>query len=185
MLRFSKITLFVMAGAVMLSGCDRAREVMGLNRNKPDEFTVMDRAPLTLPPDYGELPTPDPGANRPQEVTPRERARQAIMTRNIKSGQNKGNQTARGKESSTEAPVATFDTSEKTVGEIAVLEKAGARSRDPNIRKKIDHEAKVGHKDESFIRDLLSIENKATDDVIDAEEEHERLTGKRMPGDEE
>ena len=37
---------------LMLAGCGQVRDQLGLNRHSPDEFTVIKRAPLTLPPDY-------------------------------------------------------------------------------------------------------------------------------------
>jgi hypothetical protein len=54
-----------------LAGCggDIARN-FGLQRDTPDEFQVTTRAPLAMPPAYMLTP-PQPGASRPQEVTPR------------------------------------------------------------------------------------------------------------------
>jgi hypothetical protein len=51
-----------------LAGCgpDTARN-LGFTRDPPDEFQVTTRAPLSVPPRLGELPTPTPGAPRPQE----------------------------------------------------------------------------------------------------------------------
>src|SRR5690606_33831923 len=46
-----------------VSGCDSAREAMGLNKKSPDEFAVVTRAPLVLPPEFGLRP-PQPGAPR-------------------------------------------------------------------------------------------------------------------------
>jgi hypothetical protein len=52
-----------------LAGCgsDTARS-LGFTRDAPDEFTVVTRAPLSLPPTLGELPRPRPGLPRPQEL---------------------------------------------------------------------------------------------------------------------
>ena len=51
-----------------LAGCgpDTARN-LGFTRDAPDEFQVTTRAPLSVPPRLGDLPTPTPGAPRPQE----------------------------------------------------------------------------------------------------------------------
>jgi hypothetical protein len=50
-----------------------------MDRVGPDEFAVESRAPLTIPPDF-DLRPPQPGAPRPQEATPAERARKVIDT---------------------------------------------------------------------------------------------------------
>src|SRR3954471_23275235 len=63
---------------VLLSGCgDTARKMLGFDKTSPDEFKIISRAPLSLPPDYGLRP-PQPGAVRPQERTIPERALAAV-----------------------------------------------------------------------------------------------------------
>ncbi|RKK04340.1 DUF3035 domain-containing protein, partial [Teichococcus wenyumeiae] len=54
----------------LLAGCgqDTAR-TLGFTRDAPDEFSVVTRAPLSLPPSLGNLPVPRPGSTRPQELT--------------------------------------------------------------------------------------------------------------------
>ncbi|MCG7363077.1 DUF3035 domain-containing protein [Roseomonas sp. ACRSG] len=54
----------------LLAGCgqDTAR-TFGFTRDAPDEFSVVTRAPLSLPPSLGNLPVPRPGSTRPQELT--------------------------------------------------------------------------------------------------------------------
>lgn len=54
-----------------LAGCgnDLSR-TFGFSRDTPDEFLVQPRAPLAMPPGYMLAP-PQPGAARPQELTPR------------------------------------------------------------------------------------------------------------------
>ena len=51
-----------------LAGCgsDTSRS-LGFTRDPPDEFQVTTRAPLSVPPRLGDLPTPTPGVPRPQE----------------------------------------------------------------------------------------------------------------------
>ena len=53
----------------------------------PDEFAVVTRAPLSMPPDYGLRP-PRPGAARPNETSPRDDARSKLL-------RNLGNQSER------------------------------------------------------------------------------------------
>src|SRR5258708_19942516 len=53
----------------MLAGCGGdTRKVLGLDKVAPDEFKIVNRAPLSLPPDYALRP-PDPRALRPPAQT--------------------------------------------------------------------------------------------------------------------
>lgn len=52
-----------------LAACsDGAKKTFGLEANPPDAFDVGTEAPLSLPPELGSLPPPDPGAPRPQQT---------------------------------------------------------------------------------------------------------------------
>ena len=57
--------LLPIACGLMLAGCgsDTAR-TLGFTRDAPDEFSVVTRAPLSLPPTLGNLPAPRPGDPR-------------------------------------------------------------------------------------------------------------------------
>ena len=35
---------------ILLTGCSSARDIVGLSKQSPDEFEVVTRAPLSLPP---------------------------------------------------------------------------------------------------------------------------------------
>ena len=118
--------LFIVLAIVgLLSGCDKAKQALGQTKEGPDEFAVFQRAPLTLPPDYGLKP-PKPGSKRPQEVTPRDRAAQALgIARNPSPQQTKTNP------------------STVTRGELSVLQLTGATKTDPSIRMKIEKETGI------------------------------------------
>lgn len=57
---------------VLLCGCSSSSlsRAFGLTRDAPDEFTVVTRAPLSMPPDFSLRP-PEPGVARPQETSDR------------------------------------------------------------------------------------------------------------------
>lgn len=57
-------------GLLALSGCDSARSAFGFERTAPDEFAVVSRQPLSIPPDF-RLRPPEPGAPRPREASTR------------------------------------------------------------------------------------------------------------------
>lgn len=86
----------LLAAAALLAACgpDTARN-FGLTRDAPDEFQVTTRAPLSMPPMLGQLPTPRPGASRPQEVSSREQAEMALVpgtSASPRGGQTSGEQ---------------------------------------------------------------------------------------------
>ncbi|HET9020016.1 MAG TPA: DUF3035 domain-containing protein [Acetobacteraceae bacterium] len=73
--------LFVLAAcACVLAACshDQLQRNFGLVRDAPDEFVVTTRAPLSVPPDFALRP-PQPGAPRPQEMTPTRGAEAALV----------------------------------------------------------------------------------------------------------
>jgi hypothetical protein len=47
--------------------CSNVKKTLGMERSQPDEFAVVERAPLTMPPNFNLMP-PQPGAPRPQEA---------------------------------------------------------------------------------------------------------------------
>ncbi len=114
----------LLLGAAGLAGCHSASAAFGLAKVTPDEFRVVTKAPLTLPPDYSLRP-PAPGQPRPQELQPESAARQAL-------------------EGARESDV-------RSDGEKLFVAKAGAEHADPLVRYVVDDEfGSLAHKDKSF-----------------------------------
>lgn len=106
--------LFCAALASSLSACQSVKRELGVGRNSPDEFMVVKRAPLSLPPDYTLRPPSSTAA-----------ATQTSETMQVARSQLLGE---------TSAP-ATAGT-----GETALLSKMGAQDADPSIRNVINEE---------------------------------------------
>jgi hypothetical protein len=54
--------------SLAIAGCsDNTKKTFGLEANPPDAFDVGTQAPLSLPPELGQLPPPNPGEPRPQQ----------------------------------------------------------------------------------------------------------------------
>jgi hypothetical protein len=69
------LALLLAATLPLLAACSGgAARTFGFTRDAPDEFQVTTRAPLSMPPSLGTLPTPRPGAQRPQEIPSRVQA---------------------------------------------------------------------------------------------------------------
>jgi Protein of unknown function (DUF3035) len=69
----------VMVAILALGGCARGsvQQALGLGKRAPDEFAVVKRAPLIVPPEY-DLRPPDPGAPRPNIGRTADQARIAM-----------------------------------------------------------------------------------------------------------
>jgi hypothetical protein len=131
--RIRVVRLAVALGAAtMLAGCsqDLSRS-FGFSRDAPDEFTVTTRAPLSMPPNYALRP-PRPGAPRPQEVSERTKAEEALVP-----------QQALGLNAGTDSP-----------GQDALLSQAGP-SAPKDIRAQVDQDAQIDHPGQSFTDKLL------------------------------
>lgn len=123
--------------AVLLTGCDTARETFGFNKTAPDEFQVVRRAPLALPPDY-TLRVPQPGKPRPQERSATDTAR-SILTSD------------RTRPQAASRPIEAV-----SPGAQALLRRAGAELADPDIRRTVDRETTVFiEENDSFIDNLI------------------------------
>ncbi len=120
--------LLLAAAACSLSACG-AQKALGFYKNVPDEFRVVAKAPLVVPPDYSLRP-PAPGEPRPQELQPESQARLALL----------GQQQAVARDQ----------------GESLLVAKAGAQKADPLIRYVIDDEqGSLAHKDKSFADSVM------------------------------
>ncbi len=68
----------VAATGLGLAGCKSTRNALGMTKVTPDEFRVVSKAPLVVPPEYALRP-PAPGEPRPQELQPESAARNALL----------------------------------------------------------------------------------------------------------
>jgi hypothetical protein len=65
--------------AVLLIGCEAVREAAGTVKEPPDEFAVVTKAPLVIPPDFNLRP-PKPGAQPTNQVSPTDSAQAALFS---------------------------------------------------------------------------------------------------------
>lgn len=160
-MRTRLLTLLIAAAALSVTGCSNLRGWLGADKTPPDEFRVVTRAPLSLPPDYG-LVAPQPGAARPQETDVRQSARQIVVDR----------EGGRGGQKPEIASLQGRDPSEA-----ALLRRAGVAEVDPNIRANINRESsKLAQADNTFVNKVMFWRKKEEPGVIvDADKEAKRL----------
>lgn len=139
----------------LLASCGNVRNTLGLNKDAPDEFAVVTRAPLEMPPTMA-LPTPRPGMPRPQEQAPSESARTTLT----------GYKGPSQSETITE-------------GENFILKKMAAEKTDPSIRMTIDREtAELAEKNMPVVQKITGLGGKQSEppaSIVDAKAELERL----------
>src|SRR3979490_883664 len=109
-----------------LFGCEGLRQAPGAAKLPPDEFTVLTKAPLILPPDYNLRP-PQPGIASRNEVDADDQARAALFPANP-------------------AAAAAALGGAYSDGEKLLLTKSNALSIDPNIRRSVSSD--VGQEDQ-------------------------------------
>lgn len=109
-------------------------KALGTSKAPPDEFAVVKRAPLIMPPEF-KLRPPAPGADRPQELDTSELARSALL------------------------PAGTSGPENKTAGEVALLRAANAEDVSPGIRitlaRESDRRGNAGDDSGGFFSSLM------------------------------
>lgn len=162
------MSLLLRAGVLVLlcaslTGCGSLGTIFGNAKSPPDEFAVLTKAPLVVPPEFSLKP-PRADARGPQEVEPGERARQTVFGLAPSAEETRGNQSN---------------------GELALLERAGADRADPAIRDLVSAEyTAVINKDRGFAeRIMFWTDNKPpAEPTVDGKAEAERIRTNEAEG---
>lgn len=160
-----------LAAAMSLSlaacgGGESLRDTLGYGKSAPDEFAIVTKAPLVIPPDYSLRP-PQPGAPRPQEMElqPSVGAQRALI----------------GTEALSAETVAT-----QSPGEQVLLQETGAAQADPRIRQVVNAETRsLVERDETFVDDVIFWRDRgpAPDErLVNPSEESERIQQNEAEG---
>jgi hypothetical protein len=129
---------------------------LGMGKRAPDEFAVVSRQPLIVPPDF-DLRPPQPGAERPVVARPSDRAYSSL------TGQAAGPAGGQPAAAAASAPAgATTTTSEATPapspGQSALLAQVDSVPTDPGIRQKLDAESGTAEVDRALLIRLMQEE---------------------------
>jgi hypothetical protein len=141
--------------ALALTGCDTIRSAAGLNKTPPDEFAVVTKAPLVVPPDYNLRP-PKPGAVPTNQTSPTGAAQAALYSED--SG-------------TADSVTGNYSQVEKTL-----LAQSGAANADHSIRQQIASDEKsMQGSDESFTdKVLFGGTTDTSDKPVDADAESQK-----------
>jgi len=130
----SRIALIsALAGAALLiTGCSSASKALGMTKTTPNEFNILTKAPLVVPPEYNLRP-PRPGELNVEEKYATVAARKALL--------------------------GEIDPAEPSRGEAVLIAKAGGGQADPAVRVMIDGENSVERKSQGFADRVLFWKN--------------------------
>lgn len=159
-----RFVILMAAVTVPLAGCSSLKRELGVGRNSPDEFTVVKRAPLSLPPEY-ELRPPAAQGAAPAASETSARAQETLMG----------------------APRAPLTVGR---GEEALLSKAGAQAANPEIRNVIESEnGYLALQNETVVEKLVFWKDedgpnlaRIPDSTVDATAEKARLEKNKEEG---
>jgi hypothetical protein len=145
----------VAALLMSLSGCDSIRNAVA-GKEPPDEFAVVTKAPLIIPPDYNLKP-PKPGLAPLNQTSPTESAEAALYGSDLKAAAN--------------AISGSYSPAEKML-----LAQTGAATASDGIRQQIAADnAQMQSADESFTNQLLFSSPDGSDAPLNADAEKARL----------
>jgi len=151
--------------ALALIGCQDIREAAGVVKTPPDEFAVVTKAPLVIPPDYNLRP-PKPGAPPTNQSSPTDSAEAALT-------------------GDDPATVAASLPSTYSPGEKMLLANTGAATADHSVRRQIAADTKaMSTASDSFTDTLLfrSPSDPNAGHPLDADAEHSKLVAERTDG---
>ena len=143
------------AAMLVVSACSDAKRILTREKRSPDEFAVYQRAPLSLPPDFGLRP-PAPGERRPTDQEPQNDARTALSRPGDRS-----------------SPVP-----QGSPGLQALLRDTGADQAEPGIRATIDRETTILAAEDKTIADRILFWREPVDmtnRVVNPDEESRRI----------
>lgn len=122
----------LIAASASMTACASASKRLGLTTTAPNEFNILTKAPLVVPPEYNLLP-PRVGASSSENNYTQESARKAL--------------------------IGDIDDTEPTRGEIVLMTKAGVGRANQEVRIEIDGQNSVERKSSSFSDRVLFWQN--------------------------
>lgn len=153
------------AAALNISACENTRKQFDFSKKAPDEFAVMTRAPLEMPPSM-QLPPPTPGAARPQELSTDEMARETVLGKDAIKKVAKENGVSQ--------------------GEAVLLQRTGAANANPAIRNVVDKETAEINEEEmpgiDHLRKMVGQDVEPPAKVVDPVAETNRIKANKAQG---
>lgn len=157
------------------SGSD-VKDTLGLNRRAPDEFRVLARPPLSVPPEFSLRP-PGEGSEITGTQTGARSDAQALVF-----GENNGATNTNLRAGSAETAVVGVTVNDAaTPSDARFLTRAGANAADPSIRERLRAETPSTEAEDKTLLDTLR-EPTRGEPLVDAGKEAERLKENKEAG---
>jgi hypothetical protein len=142
----------VAASVLITTGCASATRALGVTKNAPNEFNILTKAPLIVPPEYNLRP-PAAGEINVEEKYATVAARRALL--------------------------GDIDPVEPSQGEVVLMSKAGGGKADPAVRVIIDGQNSVERKNRGFADRVMFWSNgsakQAEGQPLDPDDEARRI----------
>jgi len=154
MRRFIAPLFLLTASSAMMVGCTSTSRALGITKEAPNEFNILTKAPLVVPPEYNLRP-PRVGESSAENNYSQQAAREAL--------------------------VGDVDAAEPSRGEVVLMTKAGVGRANQEIRVEIDGQNSVERKTEGFASRVLFwkngqiVDEKGVIVPLDAEQEAKRM----------
>lgn len=170
----------LLAAALLLSACSGSdvKGTFGLNRTAPDEFVVVSRPPLSVPPEF-DLKPPRPGATGPNQPSTEEQAHKLLTGKD--SPPSSLDDVAASASPTAVTPVLASEAPDGPTANF--LSRIGVDKADENIRDKLNEDAMVPHGPaaKSFYEEMMGTKG-AAEPVVDAPKEADRLRDNKDTG---
>lgn len=134
------LLILAMMGALMagLSGCSSMSAALGMEKSSPDEFAIITKAPLIIPPDFSLRP-PKAGTEGPVQSDPASVAAKAVFKTDAQQ----------------QLPDGQVVKTGQSDGELTLLASAGVGDADPSIRTTIEDEFAASNKSGRSVTDRM------------------------------
>lgn len=167
-----------------LSACSgsTAREVIGLSREAPDEFRVVSRPPLSVPPQFSLRPPAEPG-EEPARTAAHKKAESLVLGTPADSGDTFALRPGNADTAVSPVHSRPLNDGKNASPEQNFLMRAGANEADPEVRRKIerDRTAVAVPEDDSWWN-ILSTTPPKKEPMVNAKEEAERIKKNQEEG---
>lgn len=165
------VALTLCLGALTACEGNDVKKTLGLNKSAPDEFRVVSRPPLSMPPDFTLEPPTTPGQSPEVEAT---------------RGQAKSLVLGEGEQEKSAPKTASPRTRNAPIGassaEAELLRKAGADQADSSAREELyEQDLDKQEKKISTWEDITTLPDPG-EPLVDAKKERERLQKNRREG---
>lgn len=162
----STILLALCTTTLAVSACESGsvQRTLGLKKHTPDEFMVMSRPPLAVPPDFNLQPPSETDIRSQSQV--RDEAKKVLFSGAKAENKASGN---------------------ISTGERSLLNQAGTHDGNPSIRTVLDSEYSAAHEvpaeEKGMLEKLVApLTPEKKDPLVDIDKEEERLTKNKEEG---